>query len=86
MSLHIDNAEMEARMRQLAIKTGLGIAEAIDAAVREKLDRISAHASEDFRRQRIHAVMLFLDSLGDLPKIDQQQIEREMYDEFGVER
>lgn len=86
MSLHIDNAEMEARMRQLAVKTGLGIAEAIDAAVQEKLDRISAHASDDLRKQRTNSVMQFLESLGDLPKMDQQQIEREMYDEFGVER
>lgn len=86
MSLHIDNAEMEARMRQLAAKTGLGIAEAVDAAVREKLDRMGLDADADLHKQRIHAVMLFLDSLGDLPKIDQQQIEREMYDEFGAER
>ncbi len=86
MSLNIDNAEIEARMRQLAAKTGLGIAEAVDAAVREKLDRMSVDSSEDQRRQRINKVVLFLESLGDLPRLDQEQIAREMYDEFGVER
>lgn len=86
MSLNIDNAEIEARMRQLAAKTGLAIIEAVDVAVREKLDNMRVETGEDKVQNRINAVMLFLQDMGELPKIDQQKIAGELYDEFGVER
>lgn len=85
MGLSIKNEAVEAKVRRLAALTGLGVTEAIDLAVSEKLAREGRVSAEEQAR-RIAAVRAVLDSIGPLPPLDQKAIDDEVYDEHGLER
>lgn len=85
MGLSIKNEAVEAKVRRLAELTGLGVTEAIDVAVSEKLDR-HGRVSPEEQARRIAAIHALLDSIGPLPPLDQKAINEEMYDEFGLPR
>ncbi|MBU6372480.1 MAG: type II toxin-antitoxin system VapB family antitoxin [Alphaproteobacteria bacterium] len=85
MGLNIKNEDVEARVRRLAAVTGLGVTEAIDSAVREKLARLDAER-EARAAQRSAALDALLDQFGPLEPLDLKAIDEEMYGPDGVPR
>jgi antitoxin VapB len=90
MGLNIKNTQTEANIRDLAARTGTSLTEAIDAAVREKLNRLDAKARpiapEPPLLDRLQAL---LDSVAaergarDDTRTSQQLLD-ELYDEHGL--
>lgn len=85
MGLSIKNEVVEAKVRRLAELTGLGVTEAIDVAVSEKLAR-EGRVSPEEQARRLAVIHAVLDSIGPLPPLDQKAINEEMYDEHGLPR
>ncbi len=85
MGLSIKNEEVEARVRRLSELTGQGVTEAIDEAVRARLNALER--DQEAEQARIHAaVKAIRQKYGPLPPLDQKAIDDEIYDENGVER
>lgn len=85
MGLSIKNEAVEAKVRRLAQLTGLGVTEAIDLAVSDKLAR-AGRVSPEEQARRIAAAEAVRRQFGPLPPLDQEAIEKEMYDAQGLER
>lgn len=83
MGLSIKNEEVEARVRRLTELTGLGVTEAVDLAVTEKIARTEASLQTEQVRRR-EAIEAVIAKYGRLSRLDQKQIDEEMYDEFGL--
>lgn len=83
MGLSIKNEDVEARVRRLAAATGVGVTEAIDAAVSEKLARLDADR-DALAAQRSAALDDLLDRFGPLDPLDLKAIDDEMYGPDGT--
>ena len=82
MGLSIENVAVEAKVRRLAEITGLGVTEAVDLAVSEKLA-----SAEGGMQARPHAAMEEVwRKYGPLMPLDQDAIVLEMYDDQGMAR
>jgi len=85
MGLSIKNEDVEARVRKLAEATGLGVTEAIDDAVRRRLQALEH--DQEAERARLHAAIETIRAkFGPFPPLDQEAIDEEMYDENGLPR
>lgn len=85
MGLSIKNEEVEARVRRLAEITGLGVTEAVDDAVRRRLEALEH--DQEAERVRVHdTIEAIRAKYGPLPPLDQKAIDEEMYDENGLPR
>lgn len=85
MGLSIKNEEVEARIRRLTELTGEGVTEAVDAAVRARLQELES-SKEERAEARLAALDAILEKYGPLPPLDQKAIDDEIYDENGLER
>lgn len=83
MALNIKRAETERLARKLAQRTGESVTDAIDRAVRERLERLAPSDAAD-RLVRMRAVLAEMGPLG--PGPTREQIDAEMYDEWGLPR
>ncbi len=85
MGLSIKNEEVEARVRRLAQLTGLGVTEAVDDAVRRRLEALAHDAAAESARLQdaIAAIRL---QFGPFTALDQKAVDEEMYDENGIPR
>lgn len=82
MGLSIKNVAVEAKVRRLAEITGLGVTEAVDLAVSEKLARV-----EDGMQARPRSAMEEVwRKYGPLMPLDQDAILAEIYDDQGMAR
>ena len=71
MGINIKNAETEQRIRELAQRTGEGKTEAVDTAVRERLERLDTAQAGQKRRDRMREILDELaPRLKDMPDID----------------
>lgn len=87
MGISIKRAETEAKARELALLTGESLTDAIDAAISERLER-QRPTEQDVERIEKEKRELFawLDSLGYGEGPSREEIEAEMYDEYGLPR
>lgn len=84
MALNIRNRETEQAVRDLARRTGLGLTEAIDMAVRAQLDsRDVSQVAVQRRRERAAQMRQWLDRHVDVSRI---RDEADLYDEHGMPR
>lgn len=88
MPLNIKKKETHEAARRLAELTGESLTEAVDKAVRERLDRVKARkavAKEEVWRK----VRQMQEDLANAPTYDDrsvQEIMDDMYDEYGLPR
>jgi antitoxin VapB len=85
VGLSIKNDEVEGKVRRLAEATGLGVTEAIDQAVTEKLARLDKVKEADIQA-KLKALDAIIDKYGPFPPLDQKAIDEELYDENGLPR
>jgi len=85
LGLSIKNEEVERKVRRLAEATGLGVTEAIDEAVTEKLARVEK-ATEAEVQAKLKALDAIIEKYGPFPRLDQKAIDDELYDEHGLPR
>ncbi len=87
MSLHIQNERTVALVRELARRTGLSQASAVEVAVRAKLADIDAGGRRQARRARVDALLSDLDR--SITMRQKRQIRRsqvKLYDKHGLPR
>lgn len=89
MGLNIKNPTTEANIRALAARTGESLTDAIDAAVREKLDRLKAVENEQSEQPLLERLRPLLDAIaaersakGDTRT--SKELLDELYDEHGL--
>ena len=86
MGLNIKNPEVEARIRAVAIRDGVGLTEAIDRAVRAYL----GDPEEERRRnweQKLQKILKIQDDLARSTTLDPRRVDvimDDMYDEHGL--
>ena len=88
MPLNIKKKETHDAARRLAELTGESLTEAVDKAVRERLDRIKAHKTVD-KEELWRKVRQMQEDLANAPTYDDrsvQEIMDDMYDEYGLPR
>ena len=89
MGLNIKKTEVEAEIRELAKRTGQSLTDAIQGAVREKLDRLDQGARKQTLEEFLAAIRPFQDALK-AQKIDPndhrtaRELIDELYDEHGL--
>ncbi|MBV7255500.1 type II toxin-antitoxin system VapB family antitoxin [Pacificimonas sp. WHA3] len=84
MALNIKNRETEALIRELAAHTGESISLAMKRAATERLNRVKNSEDATNKRRDLLAMVL---SWPDPPKgLTREQIDAEMYDEYGLPR
>ena len=89
MGLNIKKPAAEAAIRQLAAQTGQSLTDAVELAVREKLDRIKSTARPRTGKDLLARLQPLLDSIavqrlanGDVRS--GKELEDDLYDEFGL--
>ena len=89
MGLNIKKTELEAEIRELAKRTGQSLTDAIQGAVREKLDRLDQGARKQTLEEFLAAIRPLQDALK-AKKIDPNdhrtasELLDELYDEHGL--
>jgi antitoxin VapB len=85
MGVFIKKPEAEAKIRELAERTGESITDAIERAVEERLQRLGPKEKKKGRidRKRLAELLAYFDSL---PKINEHLTDEEIigYDEHGL--
>lgn len=85
MGVFIRKPEAEAKIRELAARTGESLTEAIERSVEERLARLPAIARKKGRvdRKKLAEVLAYFDSL---PKINEDLTDNEIvgYDDNGL--
>jgi hypothetical protein len=86
VGLNIKNAEAEAEIRGLAKEMGVGLTEAVLAAVKAARARRaeSAAAETEERLREAYSVLAEIDALADVDPRPWRDIEADMYDEGGA--
>ena len=83
MGMNIKSDDMHCRAKELARITGESIAEAVDRAVTERLERLRRQRN----RKELAAKLLKLgERCSRLPVIDERSAEEMLYDESGLPR
>lgn len=85
MGVFIKKPETEAKIRQLAARTGETLTDAIDRAVDERLAKLGPHRNGRVDRQKVTELLAYFDSL---PKTNERLTDDEIvgYDENGLPR
>jgi antitoxin VapB len=85
MGILIKRPEAEAKIRELAARTGEGITDAVERAVDERLARLPAPTRRRIDREKLAAL---IEKVKALPSINDDLTDDEIigYDEFGVPR
>jgi antitoxin VapB len=81
MSLNVKHEETRRRLRELARLTGETMAEALDRAVLERLERISKKHNKAWRVERLLEIGR---ECAKLPRIDKRNPESILYDPNGL--
>lgn len=84
MGVFIKKAEAEAKIRELAARTGETLTEAIERAVEERLARLEPQRKKGrIDRQKLAEILAYFDSL---PKTNEHLTDDEIvgYDEHGL--
>lgn len=86
MGLNIKNAEAEAEIRGLATDMGVGLTEAVLAAVKEVRARRAAEqaAKDEARMIGVREILAEFDAAPDIDPRPWREIEAQMYDEHGL--
>jgi antitoxin VapB len=88
MPLNIKKKETHDAARRLAELTGESLTEAVDKAVRERLDRLSAARDQD-KQEAWRRIRELQKQLAEAPKYDSRSVAEimgDMYDEYGLPR
>lgn len=86
MSLNIKNERTHALVRELATRSGMSQTEAVEDAVRRRLDQLSA-ASDDGRDSRVERVLALAADISSRLKPDSfEDVNNWLYDENGLPR
>jgi antitoxin VapB len=86
MSLNIKNERTHALVRELAARSGMSQTEAVEDAVRRRLDQLSA-ASGDGRDSRVERVLALAADISSRLKPDSfEDVNNWLYDENGLPR
>ena len=86
MGLNIKKPSTEAAIRELAAQTGESLTEAVESAVREKLERVKAAALPQTGAELLQRLQPLLDEIA-AKRIDHRSSEEimdELYDEHGL--
>jgi len=86
MGLNIKKPSTEAAIRELASQTGESLTEAVESAVREKLERIKVTSRPQTGAELLERLQPLLDEIA-AKRIDHrssQEIMDELYDEHGL--
>ena len=86
MGLNIKKPSTEAAIRKLAAQTGESLTEAVESAVREKLERIKATSRPQTGAELLERLQPLLDAVA-AKRTDHrssQEIMDEFYDEYGL--
>ena len=84
MGVFIKKPDAEAKIRELAQRTGESITDAVERAVEEKLERLGPRQQKGrIDRKRLAELLAYFDSL---PKINEHLTDEEIigYDEHGL--
>jgi antitoxin VapB len=84
MGVFIKNPDTEAKIRQLAARTGESLTEAIHQAVGERLERLGTTKRKGrVNRKKLATLLAYFDSL---PKVNESLTDEEIvgYDESGL--
>ena len=81
MGLNIKNEEVHRLAREVAARTGETMTSAIQLALEERLERLTAKASDD-RKERAARVRAILDSIPHYPGATSNH--DDLYDELGL--
>ena len=83
MGLNIKNPSTEAAIRELALRDGVSLTEAVDPGVRSLLgDRDELRRQE--RDRKLEAIEEIVAPVGALPVLDPRPLQEIMYDEHGL--
>ena len=86
MGLNIKNPSTEALIRELALRDGISLTEAVERGVRSLLGDPEELRRQE-REQRLKAIRAIVDHVATLPVLDPrplQEIMDDMYDEHGL--
>jgi len=89
MGLNIKKPSAEAAIRELAAQTGESLTEAVESAVREKLERVKAAALPQTGAELLQRLQPLLDAIAAERRANNdtrtsQELMDELYDEYGL--
>ena len=89
MGLNIKKESTEAAIRELAAQTGESLTEAVEVAVRERLDRLNAKSRPRTGSELLERLQPLLDAiaaerLANSDTRSSKELMDEFYDEFGL--
>ncbi len=89
MGLNIKKPSTEAAIRELAARTGESLTEAVESAVREKLERIKATSRPQTGAELLERLQPLLDAVAAERRANNdtrtsKELMDELYDEYGL--